>query len=128
MLAAAFATVLTCSITNDPQARVFELRRSGEGPQVQWALAMRSRTAGSAPVLMRLPDATPEVAQGRVSLDYRNLNGGRSITWLVTPDGATLDVHANFELEVNVDADLDPRVELMNTDGPITALTCSVSP
>jgi hypothetical protein len=37
-------------------------------------------------------------------------------------------VHANFELEVNIEPDLDPRVELMNTDGPITNLTCEIAP
>jgi hypothetical protein len=98
------------------------------GERVEWVLALTSRAAGAAPVLMRLPDAKPEVAPGRLSLEYRTLNGGRGITWRVTPQGATLDVHANFELEVNVDADLDPRVELMNTDGPLTALVCSVTP
>ena len=37
-------------------------------------------------------------------------------------------VHAYFELEVNIEPDLDPRVELMNTEGPITTLTCEIAP
>jgi hypothetical protein len=127
-IAAVFVAVLTCTVADDPQGRVFELRRTGEGERAQWALAMSSRAAGSTPVLMRLPDAKPDLAPGRISLEYRTLNGGRHVTWRVTPDRATLDVYANFELEVNVDADLDPRVELMNTEGPIAALACSMAP
>jgi hypothetical protein len=29
---------------------------------------------------------------------------------------------------VNIDANLDPRVELMNTEGPITNLACAIAP
>ncbi|MEO7135730.1 MAG: acyloxyacyl hydrolase [Vicinamibacterales bacterium] len=35
-----------------------------------------------------------------------------------------LDIHVNHGLEVNVERDLDPAVELMNTDGPL-AIVCS---
>jgi hypothetical protein len=89
---------------------------------------MRSRKVGSAPVLLPLPDAKPAVADASLTLDYRTLNGGREVRWRIASSGSTLDVHANFELEVNVEADLDPRVELMNTDGTIKTLTCAMNP
>ncbi len=42
-------------------------------------------------------------------------------------DGPSLiDVYVNFGLEVNIDADLDPAVEQMNTQGPI-AVNCTIS-
>lgn len=119
--------VVRCEIAGDPQARVYELQRSsGSGSEV-WTLTMRSPKAGS-PVRLPLPNAKPSVTDTSVALDYRTLNGGREVHLKVGASGATLDVHANFELEVNVEADLDPRVELMNTDGPIANLTCTIGP
>lgn len=91
-------------------------------------MTMRSREAGASPVSLPLPDAKPQVTERRVSLEYRTLNGGRTISLTADANGAArLDVYTNFELEVNVDANLDPRVELMNTDGPITALACEIA-
>ena len=117
-----------CSVVDDRDARVFELRRVGEPEGHNWVLMMKSRKAGSAPVTLPLPDARPELGPTQVTLSYETLNGGRHVEWRVTPSGASLDVHVNFELEVNIEADLDPRVELMNTDGPLTRLTCEIAP
>ena len=122
--APAEAVVLRCEVLNDPDARVYELRRSGDGDNVVWTLAMRSREAGTSPVRLPLPGAAPAIAGDRLTLDYHTQNGGRDIEWRVSAAAASLDVHANFELEVNIEPDLDPRVELMNTDGPLTNLTC----
>jgi hypothetical protein len=116
-------------VTNDAHARVYELHRSGEGDRARWQMVLRSREAGTSPVALPLPDAKPMVTARQVVLEYRTLNGGRTVTWKVDAAGrATLDVYTNFELEVNVDADLDPRVELMNTEGPITNLSCAIAP
>jgi hypothetical protein len=112
------ATVARCSVSGDPRARVFELQRTGEGKATAWRLAMRD-AEGGAPVLLPLPDASPDLGDGRLSLEYRTLNGGRTVSWKKGPETATLDVYANYELEVNVDADLDPRVDRMNTEGPV---------
>ena len=95
---------------------MYELQ--ADAARTRWRLAMRGRKAGNSPVWLPLPDAKPSIAGNSVSLNYRTLNGGREVRWEVGASGATLDVHANFELEVNVEADLDPRVELMNTEGP----------
>ena len=117
-----------CSVVGDRDGRVYELRRAREGGEGAWILLMKSRKAGSAPVILPLPDARPELTSSSVTLSYETLNGGRHIEWRVTPSGGTLDVHVNFELEVNIEPDLDPRVELMNTDGEIATLTCEIAP
>ena len=122
------STVLRCSVADDAHARVYELQRSGDGKRTRWQVVMRSREAGTSPVVLALPDAKPIVNETQVRVDYRTLNGGRTVNWKVDAGGsATLDIYANFELEVNVEADLDPRVELMNTEGPITNLACTLA-
>lgn len=113
-----------CAVTGDRDGRVYELRRDS----TQVMLFMRSRKAGSSPVMLPLPDAKPVVSTTELTLSYSTLNGGRTVEWRIAPSGASLDVHANFELEVNVEADLDPRVELMNTERPLTNLTCEIAP
>jgi hypothetical protein len=117
-----------CTVAGDADERVYELRRERESAAGEWMLMMHSRKAGSSPVILPLPDAKPEISVTRVTLSYETLNGGRHVEWRVTPSGAMLDVHANFELEVNIERDLDPRVELMNTDGEITNLVCEIAP
>jgi hypothetical protein len=128
LMAQAPISVVRCTVPGDPGARVYELLRSGEGERARWTLAMRSREAGAAPVLMPLPDAKPAIDADNLTLEYRTLNGGRDVRWKVGPGGSTIQVYANFELEVNVEADLDPRVELMTTEEPITNLSCSLAP
>jgi len=85
---------------------------------------MHSRRTGPSPVRLPLPGARPEIRDGRLTLEFKTLNGGRDVEWSIGLSSARLDVHANFELEVNIEPDLDPRVELMNTDGPLTRLSC----
>lgn len=116
--ATSFPTVVArCEVRGDSDARAYELQ--SDSARTRWRLMMRGKKAGSSPVFLPLPDAKPSIAGNSMSLTYRTLNGGREVHWEVGATGATLDVHANFELEVNVEADLDPRVELMNTDGPV---------
>jgi hypothetical protein len=114
-----------CAVVGDPDARVYELRRERDG---RWLLMMVSRKTGTTPVVLPLPDARPVITGSEMTLSYETLNGGRDVEWSVTPSGATLNVHANFELEVNIEADLDPRVELMNTDGTLSKLSCEIAP
>jgi len=120
------AAIARCAVIDDPQGRVYELLQSGEGASTRWRLGMRSREAGERQVVMPLPDAKPVLNGKEIVVDYRSLNGGREVRWKVAASGASLSVYANFELEVNVEADLDPRVDLMNTDGPISRLSCSL--
>ena len=120
--------VLRCEVRDDPDARIFELHRGAERGETTWTLVMRTRDAAASPVRLPLPDAAPRIAGERVTLEYHTLNGGRSIEWRVSPAAASLDVYANFELEVNIEPDLDPRVEQMNTDGVLSNLSCAVAP
>jgi hypothetical protein len=48
------------------------------------------------------------------------------VDWKIDGDRSTLDLLVNHGLEVNVERDLDPAVELMNTDGEIE-VTCSTN-
>lgn len=121
--------VVRCSVAGDSQARVFELQRVGEGQRARWQLALRSRETGASTVVLPLPDALPSVSDRQVVLEYRTLNGGRDVKWRVEAGGAaSLDVYTNYELEVNIETDLDPRVELMNTGGAISNLSCALHP
>lgn len=122
-----FDTVVRCRVKKDRDSRVYELRRRA-GDEPAWSIAMRSNRAGSAPVVLPLPDAAPSVTEGEMSLRYRTSNGGRDLEWHVSPSRATLTLHANYELEVNIEPDLDPRVELMNTEGRLQDLACDVTP
>jgi hypothetical protein len=119
-------TVLRCEIVGDPDSRVFELRRAGDEERARWTLAMRGRATGTQPVLLPLPGARPQIGDTSARLSYDTQNGGRHVELTVAPSGNIIDVRANYELEVNVDASLDPRVELMNTNGAI-AVSCEVS-
>ena len=77
---------------------------------------------------MRLPGAAPVISDGHATLDFHNANGGRQITLAVTPSGASLEVYVDYGLEVNIDPNLDPDVDRLNTGGPLTAIDCTVSP
>ena len=63
-----------------------------------------------------------------LGLSFRNANGGRQVELEVTAGAARLDVYVDYGLEVNIDADLDPDVDRMNTEGPLTDLSCQVTP
>ena len=76
-------------------------------------------------VALRLPGAAPSLAPGEVRLSYASANGGRSIQWRAANGASTLDLHVSHGLEVNVEADLDPAVDHMNTEGPI-AVDCTL--
>ena len=61
-----------------------------------------------------------------ITLSFASANGGRRIDWSITNGPSTLDLLVNHGLEVNVERDLDPAVDSMNTDGTI-AVTCSIA-
>ena len=120
--------IARCRVLDDPRSRVYELQRIVENTHERWVLVMRSSAANSSPVVLPLPDAKPAIGNTTVTLDYRTFNGGRNVKLTVTPAGSSIAIDVNFELEVNVERDLDPRVELMNTEGPISTLSCTVRP
>src|SRR5687768_12063445 len=102
-------TLATCRVPDDPQQRTFSLvRRDGA-----WVVVFRSRTLDQPSVA--LPIGAAQVSLVPFTVSYKSANGGRSIEWTAS----TINLQVNHGLEVNVERDLDPSVDLMNTDGPI---------
>jgi hypothetical protein len=90
-----------------------------------WRLSYRDREHPQW-VRLWLPGATPEIGEGTARVKYRNANGGRQVELEVTPAGSRLDVYVDYGLDVNIEPDLSPDVDLMNTNGPLTSLQCRV--
>jgi hypothetical protein len=118
-------TVAVCTGTVEATVREYSLQRTSGPGGPSWQLVMQGGPVGKHPVLLPLPRATPELAADRVSLTYKTANGGRQVTLAATPAQSTLDVYVDFGLEVNVDANLDPRVDDMNTHGG-AAMRCTI--
>lgn len=114
--------VVECTVPGDSESRVFRLEQAG----AQWQLSFKSRETGSRWIRLTLPSAQPLVEGERVRLSYRNANGGRQIDLSVTEAGSSLDVWVDYGLEVNIEPDLDPKVDLMNTEGPLERVSCSL--
>jgi hypothetical protein len=71
-----------------------------------------------------LGTVSPIVTDSKITLSFTSANGGRTIEWTIMQGSGTLDLRVSHGLEVNVERDLDPAVDEMNTDGPIV-VTCS---
>lgn len=112
---AAVDTVATCRAPDDPQQRTWSLaRRDGA-----WLVVFQSRALDKPQVELRLPNAAPQISPDAIRVAYKSSNGGRTIDWSIAGPQSTLDLYVSHGLEVNVEADLDPAVDLMNTDGVI---------
>ena len=59
------------------------------------------------------------MTESRITLSYASANGGRAVDWTMTNGPSTIDLRVNHGLEINVERDLDPAVDLMNTEGEI---------
>jgi opacity protein-like surface antigen len=113
-------TLATCRAPDDSQQRTWSLaRRDGA-----YLVVFRSRALDQPQVELRLPGVSPLVGAGETRVSFTSANGGRSLEWRIAKDDSTLDLYVNHGLEVNVEADLDPAVDLMNTEGPI-AVQCA---
>lgn len=112
--------VATCRAPGDSQQRTWTLERR----DAAWRIVFRSRALDKPQVILPIPNATPVIAESEIRVSHKSANGGRTIEWRMTNGASTLDLYVNHGLEVNVDADLDPAVDLMNTDGPID-VTCT---
>lgn len=115
---------VTCTVRDDVRQRVYELTET----PAAWQLSMRDTESGARWIRLSLRGAEPRIALGTASLAYKNANGGRIVTLEVKPGRATLDVFVDHGLEVNIEPDLDPAVDRMTTNGPLTSLDCTVEP
>jgi hypothetical protein len=117
-----------CELTSDPRGRVFVLDREAGGTDPDWRLSLKDHDSGDKWIRLALPGAMPTFENGTAHLSFKNANGGRQVTLDVSPQGATLDVFVDYGLDVNIEPDLDPDVDRMSTGGPITDLSCQVTP
>jgi hypothetical protein len=119
---------VTCIVKGDAHNRVYTLDQAPATTPAVWRLSMRDTESGERWIRLSLRGAEPRMAGSTASLAYKNANGGRMVTLNVTPGQARLDVFVDHGLEVNIEPDLDPAVDRMNTNGPLTALDCTVTP
>lgn len=117
--------VVVCSGSLDNTIREYALRRSATPTGPSWQLTMQGGPVGKNPVTLPLPRAAPEIGADRVSLSFKTANGGRQVTLTAVTGPSALDVYVDFGLEVNVDANLDPRVDEMNTHGSL-GVSCTI--
>lgn len=113
---------VTCTVPDDLLQREYRLHRDAG----TWRLAFRSRDTRDVWIALELPRAQPVLTATEVTLSYRNANGGRQVRLEVTPGRRVLDVWVDHGLEVNIEPDLDPRIDLMSTDGPIDDVRCVI--
>jgi hypothetical protein len=115
-----------CRAEADSARREWRLERRGRASTPQWVVVFRSATLDRPTVDLPLPNAAPDISPARMTLSYQSANGGRSVEWTAIPGGpSSLDLVVNHGLEVNVERDLDPAVELMNTEGAL-AVRCEL--
>lgn len=117
-------TVAACRVPDDPQQRVWALERAGDA----WRVVFTAKSLDKPRVELPLANAGPHIAAQTIGLSLASANGGLAIDWSIQAGprfASWLDLRVNHGLEVNVERDLDPAVEQMNTDGPI-ALNCSI--
>jgi hypothetical protein len=125
-LQASAPDTVTCSVKNDPAARVYRLAKTADAQRSPvWTIARRTRAA-PAWLQLTLPGAAPVITATTASLSYTNANGGRHVALDVGPGRAELDVWVDHGLEVNIDPDLDPRVDELTTGGVLRALDCRI--
>jgi hypothetical protein len=115
-------TLATCRLPGDSQQRTWILERDPGAAQLL-SVVFRSRGLDRPRVVLQLPGSTILSTKTEIRVTAKSANGGRSIDWRITEGPSTLDLYVNHGLEVNVDRDLDPAVDLMNTDGPL-AVEC----
>src|SRR4051794_16592156 len=100
------ASRVTCTVPGDAQARTWVLEQASG----HWQLTFTSRTV-TRPVRLALPGARPALSATGATLSYKNANGGRQVELKADEAIATLDVWVDHGLEVNIEPDLDPRVD-----------------
>ena len=106
---------------------VYRLSESSGDAEPRWVLSLTGGQLRDEMVGVGLPGGVAVIAGDTASLSYRSSNGGVIVELRARGRDSELDVYVSYELEVNIDADLSPRVDLLNTDGLLRAVSCSVS-
>lgn len=94
----------------------------------RWQLSFTSIETQASTVRLALPNARPAVTATTARLSYHNANGGRQVELSVGEGPSRLEVWVDHGLEVNIEPDLDPRVDLMSTHGPLDGVRCDITP
>ncbi len=118
---------VSCHVLDDADERVYRLIQMEVDGDPVWLLSLESVRTDSGGIRLPLYGAAPVIDGRTAALSYQTANGGKIVDLRVTEESASLDVYVSYELEVNVEVDLAPEVDLLNTDGPITDLRCDVS-
>ena len=112
----------TCRTIGVEPQRTWRFARDG----AQWQVAHWTGAAEKAAVRVALPAAAVvRLSPTDVHVRARTSNGGIDVALSGTADAATLDIYVSYELEVNVDTSLTPRIDELNTDGPV-GVRCEV--
>jgi hypothetical protein len=119
---------VSCNVRGDARSRIYTLDETPGTTPTLWRLSMRDTESGDRWIRLSLRGAQPRIATDTVSLAFKNANGGRVVVLDVKPRHASLDVFVDHGLEVNIEPDLDPAVDRMNTNGPLTTLDCVITP
>ena len=123
MLELALAFQVVCTGMGPAAGREFVLDRPlADHP---WRLSYRD-TEHPRWIRVTLDGAAPVIDERTATLSYRNANGGRQVTLVVAGTASRLDVYVDYGLDVNIDPDLNPEIDRMNTDGPLTTLECRI--
>jgi hypothetical protein len=115
---------ITCRVLNDPRARIFVLDRPPQA--TDWRISMQDRESAGKWIRLTLRGASPVIGERTASLTYANANGGRRVVLDAGPTHSRLEIDVDYGLEVNIEPDLDPAVDRMNTGGPLTTLQCGI--
>ncbi len=114
---AAVPSVIACEVEMDGRTRHYELRRRpDQPPATAWTLTLRDPARPDEIGIVLRGARPPVVTAGGVAFDYRSPHGGYIVELRAGSPGS-LDVFVSHGLEVNVEPDLDPDVDLLNTDG-----------
>jgi hypothetical protein len=116
---------VTCRPPNDPDQRVFTLGQRETGADNPWFLSFQNKEIAPRTIRVKLAGAEPAISRDTATLAFKTSNGGIMVDLKWKGARGILDVYVSYELEVNVDAEMTPEVDLMNTNGPV-AVACEV--
>lgn len=123
LLLAQPSPVATCHSVGLEPTRTWRFEREG----AQWQVTHWTGTDARDVARVVLPPATAvQLSAAALLVRGKTSNGGIDVSLTGSPAKATLDIYVSYELEVNVDASLTPKIDELNTEGPI-GVRCELS-